>query len=106
MISTRPHLLHGSAPEGLVEAVCARIESHGFAFSFGDCGRANGVTNWTTSTVTIRHDIEPSQSAKTALHDLLTHVIAHRPSGDFPYVCRGVKEVEAPARSELAFRVP
>ena len=72
-----PQLLTGAAPEGLIEKVCALIHAEGFTISFGDCGTANGLTNWVTRTVTIRDDLEPLAQLKTAIHDLLTHCAAH-----------------------------
>jgi antirestriction protein ArdC len=89
-----PRLLTGAAPEGLIERVCALIESEGFTVSFGDCGRANGLTNWTTRTVTIRDDLEPAAQFKTICHEA-GHVVAHSPEIGTEVTCRGIKEVEA-----------
>ena len=91
----RPHLLTGDAPDGLLDMICAQITSHDFTVSFGDCGTANGITNWLTRTVTIRADLSPPQTVKTALHEL-GHVLAHSPTDPHAVeACRGTKEVEA-----------
>ena len=89
-----PQLLTGAAPEGLIEKVCALIETEGFTVSFGDCGTANGLTNWVTRTVTIRDDLEPLAQLKTAIHEW-AHCAAHAPEILTEPVCRGIKEVEA-----------
>lgn len=89
-----PQLLTGTAPDGLLNNICTRIESEGFTVTFGDCRPANGLTSWTTRTVTIRPDLEPLAQVKTALHEY-AHVLAHDPELLDEPTCRGVKEVEA-----------
>lgn len=91
----RPHLLTGDAPDGLLDMICAQITLHDFTVTFGDCGTANGITSWLTRTVTIRADLSPLQTVKTALHEL-GHVLAHSPDDPAAVLsCRGTKEVEA-----------
>ena len=93
-----PTLLTGSTPPGLIDKICTQITELGFTVSFGDCGDANGLTNWTNQTVRIRDDLEPLQTAKTALHEW-AHCLAHDPSSTenqaLESSCRGMKEVEA-----------
>ena len=89
-----PQLLTGEAPDGLIEKVCALIEVEGFTVNFGDCGSANGLTNFATRTVTIRADLEPLAKLKTSLHET-GHLLAHLPTDGTEPICRGIKEVEA-----------
>ena len=92
-------LLTGEAPEGLIQKVSALIESEGFTVSFGDCGRANGLTNWTKRTVTIRADLEPAAQFKTVCNEA-THVLAHSLQIDTESTCRGTKKSKQ-SRSHL-----
>jgi hypothetical protein len=89
----RPTLLEGEAPEGTLEAIVRLIESASYVFERGDCGKANGWTNYSTKTVRVRADVSDAQALKTAIHEL-THVRADSPAGQ-AFTCEGVREVRA-----------
>jgi hypothetical protein len=54
----------------------------GFAVERGDCGSANGRTDYLARTVRVRPDIDDAQAVKTLAHEV-GHVLLHDP-GDFP----------------------
>jgi hypothetical protein len=88
----RPALLDGDAPATLWEALAAQVAAAGFELSRGDCGGANGVTDFSARTVRVRDDVAPAQAAKTLAHEL-AHVRLH--GGTYALGCRGRGEVEA-----------
>ena len=100
----RPTLLEGQAPEGLVPALETLLASRGFTVTRGDCGTANGLTDFVAREVRVRADVDDAQAAKTLAHEA-GHVLLHDPaSGTQPATgglgattawCRGVAEVEA-----------
>ncbi|MGV1078382.1 MAG: rhodanese-like domain-containing protein [Candidatus Nanopelagicales bacterium] len=55
---------------------------------------ANGVTDFTTRTVTVRADTSAAQAVKTLAHEL-GHVLLHAPADGARPACRGIVEVEA-----------
>jgi len=87
-----PSLLAGSAPGAVWDALAAQVSAAGFAVARGDCGGANGVTDFLTRTVTLRIDISDTQAVKTLAHEL-GHVLLHDAPDD--RACRGRVEVEA-----------
>src|SRR5207302_3022950 len=89
----RPELLSGEAPAVLWDSLATQVASAGFTVERGDCGGANGVTDYSTKTVTVRADVEPAQAVKTLAHEL-AHVLLHDGSG-YGKGCRGRAEVEA-----------
>jgi DNA primase len=104
-----PQMLNGQAPDGLWDALATQVASHGFALERGECGEANGVTNFVLRAVRIRADVDDAQAVKTLSHEL-AHVLLHDPSGgqtgtadpsatvtdaDPIGYCRGRFEVEA-----------
>jgi len=93
----RAELLDGAGPEGLWDALVARVESAGFVVERAECGTANGRTNSLTGTVTVRPDISDAQACKTLAHEL-AHVLMHR---ERLAECRGVVEVEAESVAHL-----
>ena len=66
----RPQLLEGQAPPGLWDALTAAITDRGFTVhrsaTAADLGGANGVTDYTTRTVTVRADVDDAQAVKDA----------------------------------------
>jgi DNA primase len=92
-----PQLLAGQAPPGLWDALATVIADQRFTLERGDCGPANGWTNFTTHTVRVRDDIDNAQAVKTLAHEL-GHVLLHHPT-DLDHAstasCRGRGEVEA-----------
>ncbi|MBN9141447.1 MAG: ImmA/IrrE family metallo-endopeptidase [Micrococcales bacterium] len=94
----RPVLLEGEAPAGLWDGVAAQIEAAGYRVGSepdaAALGGANGVTDYTARTVTVRADMDPAARVKTLAHEL-GHVLMHDPDegGRSPH--RGISEVEA-----------
>ncbi|MBW3643399.1 MAG: ImmA/IrrE family metallo-endopeptidase [Actinobacteria bacterium] len=88
-----PALLTGEAPVPLWEALAAQVGAAGFALSRGDCGGANGRTDFGDRTVRVRADVGPAQAAKTLAHEL-AHVLLHDGT-EYLLGCRGRAEVEA-----------
>lgn len=93
-----PRLLVGEAPAGLWDALATLVEEAGYRLSRGDCGGANGWTNFTTGEVRVRDDVDDAQAVKTLVHEL-AHVRLHAPAaaqaGPARAEHRGVHEVEA-----------
>jgi DNA primase len=105
-----PQLLLGQAPAGLWDALAGQVTAHGFTLERGDCGPANGVTNYRLRTVAIRPDVDDAQAVKTLIHEL-AHVVLHDPAdgalartggpivpaeaAEQSWQCRGTVEVEA-----------
>jgi N-terminal domain of anti-restriction factor ArdC len=113
----RPRLLAGQAPPGLWEALTRVVGERGFTVARGDCGAANGWTDYATRTVRVRADVDAAQAVKTMAHEA-GHVLLHDPADFLPpggagiprtattpgtptgagattAQCRGVREVEA-----------
>lgn len=67
-----PALLEGDAPTLLWERLAGLVTENGFVLERGDCGLANGWTNFATRTVRVRNDVDPAQATKTLAYDLLT----------------------------------
>ncbi len=88
----RPSLLAGEAPEGLWDALARQVADAGYTLQRGDCGGANGRTNYLTRTVTVRADVDDAQAVKTLAHEL-AHVWLHDPEEGHHH--RGTAEVEA-----------
>jgi antirestriction protein ArdC len=80
-----PPVWHLDGPDpGLVRhqlAALIRAEDYTFRLGAMPTGheRANGITNFAASTVTVRDDLAPAQTAKTTAHEL-AHVLLHQPS--------------------------
>jgi DNA primase len=75
-----PKLLSGQAPYGLWDTLATQVASHGFALERGECGEANGATNFVLRAVRIRADVDDAQAVKTLCHEL-AHVLLHDPNG-------------------------
>lgn len=91
-----PELVAGAAPQGLLEELNSQIRAAGFTVQTGPIetpAGANGVTNYTDHTVTVRDDLDEAQQVKTAIHEL-AHVLLHDPA-QVGQGCRGQIEVEA-----------
>lgn len=95
----RPQLLAGQAPPGLWDALTEAITARGFTVTrcpdTAAIGGANGVTDYTTRTVTVRADVDDAMAVKTLAHDLLTAptpgfgvVLGLLCRWDAPVVCR------------------
>ncbi|HWE54346.1 MAG TPA: ArdC-like ssDNA-binding domain-containing protein [Acidimicrobiales bacterium] len=95
----RPVLLAGEAPAGLWDALAKQVATAGFTLDRGDCGGANGVTNYATRTVTVRADVDDAQACKTLAHEL-AHVLLHDRTDSAWSLCmepgsRRLAEIEA-----------
>lgn len=88
----RPELLAGQGPAGLWDALASQVAAAGFTLERGQCGGANGRTNYSARTVTVRDDVDDAQACKTLAHEL-AHVLLHE--GELTMGCRGRLEVEA-----------
>jgi len=70
LADVRPQLLVGNDTAQLWEGVAAQIVAAGYSVGRGDCGGANGVTDFLTRTVRVRADVDDLQASKTLTHDL------------------------------------
>jgi antirestriction protein ArdC len=88
--TTTPELLDGEAPFGAWDSIVAHVEAAGFTVERGDCGEANGWTNYASRIVRVRADVTDAQALKTLIHEA-AHVAMH----EHDQTCRGRIEVEA-----------
>lgn len=90
-----PSLLRGQAPPGLWDSLAGLVAAEGFRLTRGDCGGANGLTDYAGREVRVRADVDDAQAVKSLIHEL-AHVLI-RPEPGEPYLgaCRGRREVEA-----------
>lgn len=93
-----PVLLEGQAPAALWDGLAVLIADAGF--ELGDVPDAaairgaNGVTNYTERTVSVRADMDDAARVKTLAHEL-GHVLMHDPEIRGRELHRGIGEVEA-----------
>ena len=77
-----PQLLRGQAPEGLWDGLADQITAQGFELRLVSdakaIGGANGLTDFITSEVSVRMDMDDAQQAKVLAHEL-GHVLLHAP---------------------------
>ena len=92
LADVRPQLLVGDDPAQLWAGIAAQLAAEGYAVSRGDCGGANGSTDFVARTVTVRDDVDDLQAVKTLTHER-AHCLLHDPSQD--RVPRDRAEVEA-----------
>jgi DNA primase len=85
------HLLAGDAPSAVWAKLAEQVASAGFSLDRGPCGPANGCTDYSGRTVTVRPDVDPAQATKTLAHEL-AHVLLHEPADA---LSREQREVEA-----------
>ncbi|MCC6496243.1 MAG: hypothetical protein IT193_08285 [Propionibacteriaceae bacterium] len=90
-----PTLLRGQAPPGLWNSLAELVEAEGFRLTRGDCGRANGLTDYTAREVRVRADVDDAQAAKTLAHELAHVLIRPDPGEPYAGACLGRREVEA-----------
>jgi hypothetical protein len=98
----RPALLTGPAPTALWDSLVAQVAEAGFTVSRGDCGGANGRTDFAASTVTVRPDVESLQALKSLTHEF-AHALLHDGS-EYVLGCRGRAEIEAESVAFLVLR--
>lgn len=92
-----PQLLVGQAPAGLWASLAEIAAEDGFDVTRGDCGGANGWTNFDTREIRVRDDVDDAHAVKTLVHEL-AHMRLHAPATDAglgQVLHRGVEEVEA-----------
>ena len=92
-----PELLGGEAPSALYAGLAAEVEACGCVLLRQDCSPANGRTDFSARTVTVRADCSDAQAAKTLAHEL-GHVRLHDDANHHGLAgisCRGLAEVEA-----------
>ena len=75
-----PTLLRGQAPPGLWDSLAELVEAEGFQLTRGDCGGANGFTDYLGREVRVRADVDDAQAVKTLAHEL-AHVLIRARSG-------------------------
>lgn len=93
----QPTLLIGQAPGGLFDSLTGLLASEGFTVTRGDCGGANGLTDFTIKEVRVRADVDAAQSVKSLCHEA-AHVLTMDADDRAAYgsrQCRGVAEVVA-----------
>jgi antirestriction protein ArdC len=88
-----PTLLTGDAPAALWDGLADQVQAAGFTLRRGECGGANGRTDFAARTVCVRDDVEALQAVKTLTHEL-AHALLHDGS-EYSLGCRGRAEVEA-----------
>lgn len=92
-----PVLLEGQAPPGLWDSLAELIAGEGFTLERGDCGGANGFTDFDARVIRVRDDIDELAQTKTLIHEI-GHVYTMGPAERLTYAeqgCRGLREVEA-----------
>ena len=94
-----PGLLEGEGPTELWDLIATQVAAAGYDLVRGTCTnpQANGETDPTSKTVTVRDDLSPAQSAKTLVHQLAHIRLGHVASMPSYQACRGRCEVEAVA---------
>lgn len=91
-----PSSLEASCPRSLLEATGEAISSRGYRLERGDCGGANGLTDYAARLVVVEPRLEGAALLKTLVHEL-AHVELHQLDGRG----REVKEVEAESVAHL-----
>lgn len=93
-----PRLLRGAAPEGLWDGLAAQVVGEGYELirvpTAVGIGGANGLTDFSVRTVTVRGDMDDAARVKTLAHEL-GHVRLHSPDAADARAHRGIAEVEA-----------
>lgn len=67
--------LQGEAPELMWDQLLTQVQETGYSVEFGNTGRAMGMTDPETNTVTISNRASKAQAAKTLAHEL-GHILA------------------------------
>lgn len=91
----KPVLLTGHAPVGLWDSLAELVTAQGFTLERGDCGEANGVTDFAARTVRVRADVDDAMCVRILAHELGHVLLAHPTTTEGLVDCRGVREVEA-----------
>lgn len=93
----QPALLVGQAPPGLWGSLAQLVTDEGFTVTRGQCGGANGYTDFAAKKIHVRADVDESQAVKTRSHEA-AHIFT-MDAGDIATYgtrqCRGILEVIA-----------
>ncbi len=106
LVRPQPQLLVGQAPPGLWDALTELLAGEGFTVARGDCGAANGLTDFTTKQVRVRLDVDDAHAVRTLSHEA-GHVLTMEPDDIAAYGsthCRGISEVVAESVAYLVTR--
>lgn len=95
-----PELLTGDDPGELWDMLAKQVAERGYMLERGECGRANGYTDFIGHRVRVREDVTEAQACKTLAHEL-AHVMLHAADR---LQCRGIAEVEAESVAYLVMR--
>lgn len=90
-----PKLLRGESPPGLWESLAELVAAEGFRLTRGDCGGANGFTDFAGREIRVRDDVDDAQSVKSLVHELAHALMPPQPGEVYAGACRGRREVEA-----------
>lgn len=90
-----PTLLRGQAPPRLWDLLAELVEAEGFQLIRGDCGGANGLTDYLGREVRVRADVDDAQAVKTLAHELAHVLIRPEPGEPYAGACRGRRVTEA-----------
>lgn len=102
----QPRLLVGQAPSGLWDALTELLAGEGFTVTRGDCGAANGLTDFATKQVRVRPDVDDAHAVRTLSHEA-GHVLTMESDDIAAYgltQCRGISEVIAESVAYLVTR--
>lgn len=93
----QPAMLVGEAPPGLWNSLAELIADQGYTLRRGDCGGANGYTDFVAREVRVRDDVDDAQSVRTLCHEA-AHLLTMDADDIASYRnnrCRGILEVIA-----------
>ncbi len=90
-----PKLLQGQAPPGLWDSLAELAATEGFTLTRGDCGGANGWTDFVGREIRVRADVDDAQSVKVLCHELGHALNPPEPGEVYAGACRGRQEVLA-----------
>lgn len=93
-----PELLTGDGPGELLAALVAITADLGYDLEWGDCGTANGWTDFKRNIIRVRDDVDDAQKCKTLAHELGHVLCEHGDNTDAYHTdheARGRCEVEA-----------
>ena len=99
-----PKLLLGQAPPGLWDSLSELVAVEGFTLTRGDCGGANGWTDFVDREIRVRDDVDDAQSVKVLAHELGHALNPPGPGEVYAAACRGRQEVIAESVAYIVTR--
>ncbi|MCC6496315.1 MAG: hypothetical protein IT193_08650 [Propionibacteriaceae bacterium] len=99
-----PKLLRGQAPPGLWDSLAELVTAEGFTLTRGDCGGANGLTDFVGREIRVRDDVDDAQSVKSLAHELGHALNPPDPGEVYAGACRGRQEVMAESVAYIVTR--